>query len=273
MKTIVISGGTDGMGKALARTFLDRGDTVVVLGRDAEKGAAFLDTAGRLGASARAVFIRADLSLVEENKKAIAQITETFPAVDALVLCARHFRSTRLRTAEGFENTFALEYLSRYLLSHGLVASLRQAADPVIVNVSGPGVPKPDIHWDDIGLERGYDGVAAQMQAGRANDLLGVAFAAEHRTGPISYVLVNPGGVATSFSGQYDTATAAHVERLKRFGKPVNEGIAPIVACLDRPPAEPLTAFVEHRRISLDDDDFDPPAAARLHDLTRHLLR
>lgn len=134
--------------------------------------------------------------------------------------------------------------------------------------MSGPGVPKSEIHWDDIGLTRGYDGVTAQLQAGRANDLLGTAFAARHDS--ISYVLVNPGAVATSFSGEYDAATLAHVERLKKFGKPVAEGIAPILALIDEPPGVPLSAFVEGRRV---DPDLDPAPAERLANLTHHLLR
>ncbi|WP_253667533.1 SDR family NAD(P)-dependent oxidoreductase [Streptoalloteichus tenebrarius] len=268
----MISGGTDGMGRALALTALRRGDTVVVVGRDERKGQVFLDAAASSGAEGRAFFLGADLSLVSENRRVVRRITEGFPVVDALVLCARHFRSTRLVTAEGLENTFALEYLSRFLLSHGLVPSLRRADAPVVVNVAGPGVPKPEIHWDDPGLGGNYHGVTAQLQAGRANDLLGVAFAGEHASSGIRYVLLNPGGVATSFSGEYDAETAAHVESLKRFGKPVEEGIRPIVARVDDPPAEPLSAFVEDRRITLADHGFDPEPAARLLALTRTLL-
>ncbi|MEV0402029.1 SDR family NAD(P)-dependent oxidoreductase [Actinoallomurus sp. NPDC050550] len=66
MRTIVISGGTDGMGYALARTYLSRGDTVVILGRDPGKGEAFRAAVG--GAGERAVFLQADLSLVAENR-------------------------------------------------------------------------------------------------------------------------------------------------------------------------------------------------------------
>ncbi|GAA4627804.1 hypothetical protein GCM10023196_041540 [Actinoallomurus vinaceus] len=273
MRTIVISGGTDGMGNALARTYLSRGDTVVVLGRDAGKGKDFRAAAAEGGAGERAVFLQADLSLVAENRRVIETLTARFPVVDVLVLCARHFRSTRRMTAEGFEGTFALEYLSRYLLSHGLVASLERADRPVIVNVSGPAdVPVGEIRWDDLGLDRRYAGVAAQLQAGRANDLLGIAFAAAHTAGRTRYVLVNPGMVATSFSGEYDPATAAHVAMMKRMGKPVERGIAPIVLAIDDPPAEPLSAFAEDRRIRLRPPFFDEGAARRLHDLTRGLL-
>ncbi|WP_433349077.1 SDR family NAD(P)-dependent oxidoreductase [Microtetraspora malaysiensis] len=259
MTAIVITGGTDGMGRALARTYLDRGDTVVIVGRDPVKAATLPE----------AHFIRADLSLVAENRRVIEEINDRYPAVHALVLCARYFRSTRFVTAEGFEGTFALDYLSRFLLSNGL------DRPRVIVNVSGPapGVPVGRIHWNDLMLERGYDGVAAQMQAGRANNLLGVAFARRHAAGPTRYVLINPGPVSTSFAGEYDPATAAHVAALKRYGAPVEEGIKPIIACVDAPPAEPLSAFLPDARISLSNPSFTPGDAARLDDLTRYLLR
>ncbi|MFD2765931.1 SDR family NAD(P)-dependent oxidoreductase [Micromonospora eburnea] len=257
MKTIVITGGTDGMGRALARTYLERGDTVAIIGRDKEK-AAMLPNAH---------FIPADLSLISENRRVIEEINSAFPTVDALVLCARYFRSTRFETADGVEGTFALEYLSRFLLSHGLT-------DPqVIVNVSGPGLPMDAIHWNDLMLEHGYNGVAAQMQAGKANDLLGVAYATQHRVSRTRYVLINPGGVSTSFAGEYDAPTAAHVASLRRYGKPVEEGIKPIVTRIDHPPAEPLSAFMQDQPISLDQPSFDPRAAARLHELTLEVVR
>ncbi|WP_329427772.1 SDR family NAD(P)-dependent oxidoreductase [Streptosporangium sp. NBC_01495] len=263
MKTLVITGGTDGMGRALAHTYLERGDTVVIIGRDAEKAKTVPG----------AFLIQADLSLLSENRRVIEEINATFPVVDALVLCARHFRSTRWETTEGLEGTFALEYLSRHLLSHGLVEPLDKADHPVIVNVSGPGVPMGHIHWDDLMLERGYDGVAAQMQAGRANDLLGVAFATRHAASRTKYVLINPGPVSTGFSGEYDAATAAHVESLKRHGKSVKEGIKPIIARIDAPPAEPLSAFMQDRPISLNHPTFEQKAAARLHELTLKVVR
>ncbi|GIJ29156.1 hypothetical protein Vqi01_43180 [Micromonospora qiuiae] len=256
MKTIVITGGTDGMGRALARTYLERGDTVAIIGRDKEKAATLPN----------AHFIPADLSLISENRRVIEEITSAFPTVDALVLCARYFRSTRFEAADGVEGTFALEYLSRFLLSHGL-------ADPqVIVNVSGPGLPMDAIHWNDLMLKHGYNGVAAQMQAGKANDLLGVAYATQ-RVSRTRYVLINPGGVSTSFAGEYDAPTAAHVASLRRYGKPVEEGIKPIVTRIDHPPAEPLSAFMQDQPISLDQPSFDPRPAARLHELTLEVLR
>ncbi|MGI5151551.1 SDR family NAD(P)-dependent oxidoreductase [Plantactinospora sp. CA-294935] len=270
MKTIVITGGTDGIGAALAVTYRRRGDNVVIVGRDAAKGVEVLDAAGDVGGEG--LVVPADLSLIGENDRVVKEIKAKFPTVDALVLCARYFNSRRTVTADGFEHTFALFYLSRFLLGHGLADTLAETSSPVIMNVAGPGPNPVEIQWDDLELTRGYQGVNALMQGGRLNDLLGVAFAERHPGSPIRYVLLHPGSTATSFAGEYDPPTAAQIESMRRFGKPVAKSIVPIVAALDDPPPEPLSAIVEGRRIGIEGGGFDRDKALRLDRITKELL-
>lgn len=265
MRTIAITGGTDGIGAGLARHYLAHGDTVVVIGRDEAKGAAL----ARLGAH----FIGADLSLVAENERVVDLLASRFASIDALILCARYFRSHRYETPEGFEACFALEYLSRFLLSHQLLNRLESAPAPVVLNVSGPGAPKPEIRWEDPGFRRGYSGMEAQFHAGRANDLLGLSFVAEHPDTQTRYVLVNPGSVASSFAGEFDPDTAALVQRMKRTATPVNRIVPHLTALVDAPPADPVSAFVINRRVDPRMSGADDRAAARLHQLTTRLLR
>ncbi|MFE9248647.1 SDR family NAD(P)-dependent oxidoreductase [Streptomyces sp. NPDC007088] len=272
MKTLVIAGGTDGIGKALAEHALDRGDTVVVIGRNPGKGERFLGSARAAGALGRAHFVTADLSLLAETGRAAGEIAERFPAVDALVLCARHYRSRRTVTAEGFEENFALFYLSRYLLGRALAGPLARSARPVVVNVAGPGAPLDLIHWDDLQLSRAYHGGAALGQGGVLNDLLGTAYAEEYGTSGIRYVLIHPGVTATGFSGEYDAETARHIHSMRQHAKPVGAALPPVLAAVDTPPAEALSAYVEGRRIPVDSGSFDPGAARRLRGLTEALL-
>ncbi|MBD3918594.1 SDR family NAD(P)-dependent oxidoreductase [Paenibacillus sp. PR3] len=272
MKNIVITGGTDGIGKALAITYLQRGDRVIVVGRNAEKSIAFLSAARDIDAGERASFIQAELSLIHENKRVIEEIKNRLPAIDALVLCARHYRSTRFVTAEGFEDNFALFYLSRFVLSYGLIELLDKADNPIIANIAGPGYNLSAIQWDNLGLERNYHGGAALGQGGKLNDLLGVAFADNDKSSRIKYALFHPGVVSTSFSGEYDESTADHIVELKKRGKSIAEAVAPIIARIDAPPLEPLSAFVEGERISVDHKAFGKSAAKRLYDITLSLL-
>ncbi|MFI5773376.1 SDR family NAD(P)-dependent oxidoreductase [Streptomyces sp. NPDC051658] len=273
VKTIVVTGGTSGIGQALANTYLGRGDQVVVLGPDPVKGKKFLDTAQRVGAADRAFFIEADLSLVSENQRVIAEIKDRFAAVDVLVLCARYFRSHRMVTSEGIEHNFALYYLSRYLLGYGLADLMNKAEAPVVMNVAGPGVGAPGIQWDDLGFERNYDGWSAMFQGGRLNDLLGVSFAEGGSTRRARYVLLFPGGTRTGFAGEFDAATAAHIDQMKRAAQPVEFTVPPILEIIDAPPREPLSAFVEGTPLSLLRPAFDKGSAARLDSITRELLR
>lgn len=272
MGTFVISGGTDGIGKAIAANRLKLGHEVVVIGRDTAKGQAFLDSAADIGAVDRAHFVVADLSLVSQTRRAIDEIGNCISEIDGLVLCARHFRTTRAVTAEGLEHTFALYYLSRFVLSHRLVGLLDAAEAPVILNVSGPGSGTDSIRWDDLGGEHDYEPQRILAQGGQLNDLLGVGFARRRVSPKTRYVLVHPGVVNTGFSGEYDAATADRIEQIRATAQPVEDAIVPILDILDHPPAEPLTAVVEGRPIDVHGPAFDAALADRLYDQTTVLL-
>ncbi|MFC5185680.1 SDR family NAD(P)-dependent oxidoreductase [Actinomadura harenae] len=264
MKNIVIPGGTAGLGRALARACIERGDNVLAIGHDPANGERFVADGGE--------FLLADLSLIGENERVVREIEARFPSLDALVLCTRFFRSHRRETSDGIEHQFALFYLSRYLLGHGLAGLLDKAPEPVIVNVAGPGTPAGRIHWDDLELRRGYDGFEALFQGGRLNDLLGVSYAGAHPGSRIRYALVFPGNVAGNLAGEFDPRTAAQVERMKAAGLPVATAVPPIIDLIDGPPGEPLSAFSEGRRLGLTGPSFDRADAARLESITRSLL-
>jgi len=271
MRNVVITGGTDGIGRALAQEYLRRGETVVVVGSNAAKGRDVLAAADRLGAGDRARFLRADLSLVSAGRRVVRWIEKEFDRVDLLVLAARYHRPERTLTAEGFESNFALFYLSRFVLSHGLSVLLARASRPVVLNFAACGLAGP-VRWDDLQGEREYHGVGAMGHAGSLNDLLGAGFAAVHPGSPVAYVLNHPGVVATSFAGDYDPATAERVDALKRSGKTVHEAVAQILPHLDSARPGRLTAVVQGRQVSTDTPAFDERAASRLDALTRRLL-
>lgn len=111
---VVVTGGT-GIGREVAEMSLERGDQVVILGRDAAKSAEFLAAAEAAAPADRSDFLAVDLGDLSENRRALEYLAQRHPAIDALLLCARHYRSTRTETADGLENTFALFYLSRFL--------------------------------------------------------------------------------------------------------------------------------------------------------------
>lgn len=103
MKTIVITGGTDGMGAALARHYLDAGDRVVVIGRSREKFEELVSGSAGAQAKRRATFVTADLSLVSETVHTVNELKNLLDRVDGLVLAASFIRPHRFETSEGMK--------------------------------------------------------------------------------------------------------------------------------------------------------------------------
>ncbi|MBK1787735.1 SDR family NAD(P)-dependent oxidoreductase [Prauserella cavernicola] len=266
-RVVVLSGGTDGMGRAVALARADRGDTVVVLGSNETKGRRLVtETEGRVG------FIRADLSSIRETRAAIEEITERHEVVDALGLFANRQSPQRVVTEDGLEKTFALYYVSRYLLGHGLAPLLRRSATPVIINVAGTGTTKGGIRWDDPTLRRRYSTIAAQLQAGRANDLLGVAFAAQPDN-PIRYVLYHPGFTRSGDLSPLSAPTRVLLRAAARLAaRPIEQAVAPIHDFIDQPPGAPLTAIDRGKQLPLTLATLDPGDADRLAEITRSLV-
>ena len=269
-RTVVISGGTDGMGRAFALERLARGDRVVAIGSNPAKGDSLVAAAGPDADRVR--FLRADLSSVAETRKVVAEMESDYKAVDALLLFANRTSPKRIQTEEGFERTFALYYLSRYLLSYGLVPLLERSAQPVIVNIAGVGVRKGVVNWDDPHLTHGYSVVRAQLQAGRANDLLGVSFAGQFGA-KIGYVLYHPGFTRSGDLSPLNPVARTAIRTLAALAaRPVYTAIRPIHDFVDTPSAVPLRAIDRGRTLDLSLPTLDPRAADRLALLTEELL-
>ncbi|MFE0106220.1 SDR family NAD(P)-dependent oxidoreductase [Streptomyces sp. NPDC059009] len=278
MQTVVITGGTDGLGRGLALHYLKAGARVIAIGSTPAKGAALVAEAERLSAADRTHFLRADLTSVSATRQVVEEIEKTYDAVDKLVLCAQRYRlfGKRAVTPEGFEHSFALAYLSRFLLSHGLLSPLRRARQPVIMNVGTPGIGLGGIHWGDLQLERGYSGSKATLQSFRANDLLGVAFAEAYADGPVSYIGYHPGVVATGMPGALPLPLRLLTQAAFTLAAtPVHKAVRPMVELLEYPPGGgAFAAYRKKKRVEVEGNkSFDPGDARRLKAITEELVK
>lgn len=273
MRTYVITGGTDGMGKGLGLQLLERGDRVIAVASGPAKGEAFLADAVNLGARDRAIFLRADLSTLTGMRAALTEITACTDTVDGVVFAAQRFRPRRETTPDGFEYTFALMYLSRYVLGHGLTPALERADAPVLLNIAAPGGIPGAIRWDDLQLRRRYSGMRAAAQASRCLDLLGVAYPLRYPDARTRYVLYNPLFTRTAMAEPLPALARTVTNALAAlFAWSVERAVPPLVTLLDTPPSEPVAAFRRQTRLPLRGKDFDPARAVRLATVTEELL-
>jgi NAD(P)-dependent dehydrogenase (short-subunit alcohol dehydrogenase family) len=189
-----VTGGTGGIGAAVAHELARRGHRVSIVGRDGERAAAVLRRLEGTGHT----FIRADLALMSETTRIAEEITRHSDRLDALVLCAGVLSTVAEWTGEGLERTLALNYLSRYLLVRRLLPALTGSPSGRIVLVANAGRYRDTLDLDDLQLRRrGGRGLRVSGRTQFANDLLAVELAERTRDTPVAVTCVYPGLVAT----------------------------------------------------------------------------
>ncbi|MFC4035615.1 SDR family NAD(P)-dependent oxidoreductase [Streptomyces polygonati] len=169
-RTILITGATDGVGRALAHELASTGAALVLHGRSAEKGRQLLAELRAATGNDRLSYERADFSSLKEIH-ALADRVGELDRLDVLVNNAgMGVELTRRESEEGLELTFQVDYLSTYILSCRLAPLLTRSAPSRIVNVSSAG--QAPIDFRDVQLEHGWSGGQAYCQAKLAQIML-----------------------------------------------------------------------------------------------------
>lgn len=276
MNTVLITGGTDGIGKGMALSYLGQGYHVFAVGTSEKKGKILLEEADKIN-TGKLTFIQADLSLAEENLRVVKMIKNQVVSLDAMVLCAASLKPqpSYIETKEGIEFTFALYYLSRYILCYQLKDLLEASENPIIVNVAAPGMKGP-VYWDDLQMKNNYDGQKAQFHGSRLNDLLGVWFCEKDQVQKIKYILFNPMAARTPGAAKMagDSGLMKFTMSLyyKFMGKDVSELVDIINGNILAAAESGLHAYKLDKKVDLNRETFNKENAGKLHNYTRTLL-
>ena len=175
--TVLVTGATDGLGRAVAERLAVEGATVLIHGRDKERLAAAEADIEMLAGADRVRTYQADFASLAEVQEMADQVVRDEPELHALVNNAGiGFGSgEREESADGHELRFAVNYLSGFLLTQELLALLRDSAPARIVNVASIG--QAPIDFDDPQIEQGYDGTRAYGQSKLAQITWGMELA------------------------------------------------------------------------------------------------
>jgi NAD(P)-dependent dehydrogenase (short-subunit alcohol dehydrogenase family) len=274
-RTVLVTGGTGGIGKATAEGLARLGARVGIVGRDLQRArSAAADITAATGNPAIDPYA-ADLSSQPEVHRLAGELLAAYPKLHVLVNNVGGFWASRHVTVDGLERTFAVNHLAPFLLTELLLGRLKASAPARIVTVSSGAHATGRIDFDDLQGERAYSGPRAYNQSKLANVLFTYELARRLQGSGVTATVLHPGVVRTAF-GVEDPAPWHRVllPLARRFMRTPARGAATPIYLASSPDVEGVTGryFANRKPRSSSEASYDTAAAAQLWRTSEQLV-
>ena len=268
-QTVLITGSTDGLGRALAVELARDGARLLLHGRDPER---LRDTEteirDRVGNTELRSYV-ADFSALDDVGELAAQVARDHDRLDALVNNAGIGTNlpgdgARLESRDGYELRFAVNYLAHFLLTRSLLPLLVRSPPARVVNVSSAG--QAPIDFDDVMLERDYSGIQAYCQSKLAQVMFTFDLAGELDADAVTANSLHPATyMPTKIVAAAGVQPASSLE----------EGVTATLRLVADPDLDGITGryFDRQRESRAHPQAYDPDARRQLRELSERLVR
>jgi NAD(P)-dependent dehydrogenase (short-subunit alcohol dehydrogenase family) len=204
-RVVLVTGSTDGIGRAAARALAAGGMKVILHGRTKPRVDAALAALSQELPGAELEGVSFDLGSQAAVRRGAEQILARVPALHALVNNAGIFADERVVTEDGAELTFAVNHLGPFLLTELLAARLEASAGAVpsrVINVASIAHTRGRLHLDDLTLASAWTGYAAYAMSKLANVMHAISLAERHAPDRLVAYSLHPGVICTKLLRQ-----------------------------------------------------------------------
>jgi NAD(P)-dependent dehydrogenase (short-subunit alcohol dehydrogenase family) len=209
-RVVLVTGATSGIGFHTARELAARGASVLITGRDQERGEDAVRAIASAAGHARVDFIRADHSTAGANSWLGTTVTERLgrfgltPRLDVLVNNVGGIFPARTLTADGYEATLAVNFLAPFVLTHSVLPLLQASSSPRCVNVTSSlawlARQMPGGLLTDIQSTHDYVGIRSHARAKLLTAAWTIALSRQQAGSGLAAVTVNPGMAWTTMT-------------------------------------------------------------------------
>lgn len=274
-KVVLITGASNGIGKAAALELAKMGAQVIAVGRSRERTLAVVEAIQAQGGQAD--MLLADLSSMDEVRRLAGAFKDRYSRLDVLVNNAGAYFARRQETVDGYEMTFALNHLAYFLLTNLLLDVLKDSAPSRIVNVSSDAHRALPINFDDLHARKSYSGsgFGVYAQSKLANILFTYELAQRLVGTSVTANVLHPGFVATGFGRNNGTLMNLMMGFMQRFALTPEQGAETIIYLASSPEVEGVNGkyFDKCKPVRSSDASYDADAARRLWEISEQLTR
>ena len=231
VKTILITGATDGIGKHLAKKLASEGHHVILHGRNPQKLELALQEVRAVSLRGRVSSYLADFSELDDIYRFVEEIKRDFQSIDVLFNNAGLYAGKeRKASAENVELTFMLSVLVPYILTTELSPLLEKAADGRVINTSSYMHHFAKVKYLDFGFENNYNPGLAYNNSKLYTIWMTRYLARDFflRGSSITINAYHPGLISTNLgndSSDEKTKKSLFGRLMKSFSKNLDEGI------------------------------------------------
>lgn len=257
---VLVTGATDGLGKRVAFELAGRGATMLLHGRSRERLEATIEEVRGETGSEKVGFYLADLSSLGEVRALAEEVLAEQDHLDVLINNAGVIVGERRESEDGYELTFAVNYLAHFLLTSLLLPLLRAPAR--IINVASAG--QSPVDFEDVMLEYGYDPMRAYTRSKLAQVMFTFELAQRLRESGVTVNALHPASLME---------TKMVLETFGRSMSTVEEGAEATVRLAASPELEGITGryFDGTREARAHSQAYDEKARKRLWALSEDL--
>ncbi len=274
-KTALVTGATNGIGRAAALALAGMGAEMVLVGRNRALTERTVAEIRQATGNQKISGLVGDLSVQAEVRRVAAEFLSSGRPLHILLNNAGAFFTSRQVSADGIEMTFALNHLGYFLLTKLLLDRIRESAPARIVSVASRGhrYAKDGIHFDDLEFATGYAPVAAYGHSKLANILFTRELARRLHGSGVTANCLHPGFVATRF-GQGHALSGMVMSLLRPFQRSIDKGSATSIYLCSSPEVEGITGeyFADCRPAPTTPVARDDAAARKLWEVSERMV-